>query len=255
MNTAFLLAGLGAGYIFCYFYLTRKKGVRTIIEAVRKKQPLAILETQTHEYITPIVKVFRNLAITKDKDIIILPAGTLKPCVDLGIQVAHADMYKAIAVPQELRLFINQLLNSGWTSDEIAEFFSEIMKIPKEELKERYIEQIEDMKANGKSDEEIKNSRPFQKLNLFINLPSTIRDFLYTGVNQVTLHSMIRELVFQRELERIKKRNWIYIAIAVFILVLAIAIGLRFVLTTPGLLPGTAGGGGGVPSPPPRIAP
>jgi len=253
----FILGGI-LGYVFYDFSLRKKKALYTIITAVRKKQPLAFLETDKAVFVDRIVKVYKGLAITPRKDILILTRNSPKPAIGLGIQIFHGDAYKGVAVPQEVRKIIQELLSgkygTKWKPEDIAQFFEEIEKNPAEWLEEfyKYMKENETkIVKTEKGEEEIPASEiDKKKYDIFIGMPSVVKDFIYTGLNRTMIKAMLREMVYQRELEKIKTWNWLYIAIAILI----ILIGLGFFL--PKILPYlTAAAPKPPPTPPARIVP
>ena len=223
----FLLVGLGVGYVIYDISLfMNRKYLRVLIKTIRKKKPIALLETDKAIYIKPIEKVYRNLGLTKDKEVIVMPKSSMKPVMNFGgIPIVHGDLYKSVTTPQEVRKFIDERLRDGWKDEDIADFLQEIETNKPEEVKKKY----KKLKEEGKS------KIDKQKYDIYVNLPSVIKDYIYTGLNRVSIHDMIREMVYQRELEKLGKRNWITIAVAIMIIVLAVAIGLNFVLSTPGI--------------------
>ena len=72
-----------------------------------------------------------------------------------------------------------------------------------------------------------------QKYDVYVSLPSVVKDFIYTGLNRTSIHAMLRELVFQRELEKMGKRDWVKIAIAIFLILLGIGFAIRFIVGAP----------------------
>jgi hypothetical protein len=239
------------GFLVNEILLRRNKMLYQFIRAVKKRNPIAFLETDKMVYFVPIERFFKNLGLTKTKEVVIVPKGSVKPS-NLGVEMAHGDLYKSITTPQEFRILCYDLLNSGWSADDIASFFEKVEQIPAEELKQKYISKINDLNEKLKKinlqivkeekpeileelnkkvmeiDTELK--KQFKEFNLFLNLPSTIKDFIYTGVNRVSLSAMIREMVYQRELERLGQRNWVAIGIAVLLILIGLALFGRFIL-------------------------
>jgi hypothetical protein len=193
-----------------------------------------------------------------------------------GIPLVHGDLYKSVVTPQEFRLFVEKMTKEeNWTSEEIAKFMEEIESTPPEQLNHRYkmlskagellskkkgkFDAYTGNKANPGTNPETNletdlkekattdpvalwalqykdNPKEFKKWNIYINLPTTIKDFIYTGLNRVSIHAMLRELVYQRDLEKMGQRNWLQIAIAFIIIAVGVGFAIRFIFSTPGLL-------------------
>jgi len=232
-NILFLLVGLGIGYFLYDTLLKRNKGLYTIISSVKKKKMVAFLETDKSVYIKPIEKIYKNLGVTKQREIVILPKSSVKPCMGLGIQIAHGDLYKSVTTPQEVRQFVEERKKDGWKDEDIAQFFQEIETIPGNKLKTIYKQMKEGKDLSGKKIDV--NEIEKMKFDIYKNMDSVVKDFIYTGLNRVSIHDMLREIVYQRELENIGKRNWIMIAVAIMIIIIAIGLGVRFIFSTPGI--------------------
>jgi len=231
--------GLGLGYLLNEILLRRNKKIYPLIDAIKKRKLIAFLETDKAVYFRVIPKTYKNLGITKEKELIILPKSSVKPCVNLGgLLIARGDLYKSACVPQEVRKFISERLSDGWSEEDIAKFFEEIETIPSEQLKARY-KALKDSKYYPESVES-GNPTPVskvdkQKYDIYVSLPSVVKDFIYTGLNRTSIHAMLRELVFQRELEKMGQRNWVKIAIAIFLVLLGIGFLIRFIGSTPAI--------------------
>lgn len=245
MNVIYFVVGVGGCFLFTEIWARRRKHLHKVIKALKKKQFVALLETDKAIYFRVIKKVYRNLAITEQKEIIVLPKSSPKPCINIGGgMLVHADLYKSVAVPQEIRQFIHDRKKEGWKEEDIAEFLEEVETTPPSMLKKRFFD-LKFPKLKKKEKTEVpKPSNPNldidkidkRKFDVYINLPSVVKDFIYTGLNRVSIHAMLREIVYQRELEKIGKRNWLAIAIAIMIILLGVGFGIRFILGTPGVM-------------------
>jgi len=252
----------GIGYIVNLISMKFKNpAINELINSIKKGKPIVFLETDKGIYFTSIEKIYKNLAVTPRREVIIIPKSTLKPCLNLrGVPIAHGDLYKSVTTPQELRLTIKKLTGENWSQEEIAQFFDEISKIPPERLKSIYklkkeagklsklpISKLitEDEKGNKIPISELhaealrmkqnKDDKDKLKYDIYVNLPSTVKDYIYTGLNRVSIHDMIREMVYQRELENIGKRDWIKIAIAILIILVGIGMAVKFIFGTGGI--------------------
>jgi hypothetical protein len=270
MDLISIAMAVGAGglvYLMTEIMQRRNKALRILIPAIKKKQLIALLETDKTIYFRTIAKIHKNIGITSNKELVILTKDSPKICPELGVAIVHGDLYKSITVPMEARDFFQEKVASGWRPEDIGKFLQEIEQTPAEALK-TYYKQIKDTGVYPESIKVMKgkdekggdtqevvgqpaNDVDKEKYDVFIGMSSVVKDFIYTGINRVSLHDMLRELVIQRELEKFgTQRNWIVIAIAVFIILIAIAFAVRFISGSPGL-PNLLGGLLG----PERVAP
>lgn len=236
-NIIFLLVGLGGGYFIYDILLRRNKGLHRLMNAVKKSKPIAMLETDKSVYFRPIEKTVKNIGITSNRELIIIPKASMKPCVNLkGTPIAHGDLYKAVTVPQEMRKFIDERKNNGWSQEDIGNFLKDIEEHDEDGLIEKW-----SLKENPGDP----NPEGVEKFKVFKNLSSVVKDFIYTGVNRVNIHDMVRELTYQRDLEDIGKTDWVKIAVAIVLVLIGIGIAWRFIFSSPGMsqvLGGMAGG-------------
>jgi len=256
LTYAFLFVGFFGGYFINEMLFRRNKALYKFVTCVRKKIPIAFLETDKAIYATPIIKTYKNLGVTENKELVILPRSAPKPCINLGgTLILHGDLYKSVASPQEFRLFINDRIADGWSPEDIAKFFEEIETTPPEILKAKLkaVQKGASVKLEGKTDAELAEMiktnpdaywaykfrdtpEEFKKFQIYLNLPSVVKDFIYTGLNRVSIHTMLRELVYQRELEKGNQRNWIAIAIFIFLILIGVGFAFRFIFSTPNIM-------------------
>ena len=271
IKIVFLVVGIGVGYILYSILLMRNKGLALMTKAVKSKSPIIFLETPTGVYLRRVVKTFQNIAITNNKEIVIMTGSSLKNCFELAIPVSHGDLYRSITIPQELRITIQQLKDKGWTEKQIGEFLEDVAVLSEEQLQhkyevlqnpEYYDQLIERAKATKKQiEDKLKEEKDEKKLGemkqaiseidnliedakikkeniktldfkkeqykVYLGLPSVVKDFIYTGLNRVSIFSMLKNLVDQRELEKMGQRNWIMLAMAFLIICIAIGIGFK----------------------------
>lgn len=91
------------------------------------------------------------------------------------------------------------------------------------------------------------------KLDVYLALPSDVRNYLVTGLNRVTIKSMLDNLTAQKDLEKVGKTDWVMIATAAVMACLGLAILIKF---GAGALPDVANAFNSVNQvPPQRIAP
>jgi len=234
----FVIGGLSFWIFYEFGILRKNKNAYNFFNLLKKRVPLVFLETDKAVYYKPIVKMYKNLGVTSDKEIVIIPKSSIKPCLNLnGILIGHGDLYKSITTPQEFRMLVNQLQLDGWKDEDIAKFFEEIESLPKPQLESMYKNWKMGKSNNPENPEDI-SPIDMKKYDVYINLPSVVKDFIYTGLNRISIHAMLRELVFQRELEKIGQRNWLMIAIAILLILIGIGIAWRFIVGTPGFMEG-----------------
>jgi len=247
MTFAFLIVGFGGGYIISEVMLRKNKALYLIYTAFKKKKFIAFLETDKSVYCRIIKKMYGNLGITEQKEIVILPKSSPKPCINLGgAMVVHGDLYKSVCVPQEVRTFIDERMGAGWSNEDIAKFLEEIETMPPDQVKKHYFnlkflqpKPPVDPVVNPLDPEQIAKEKEEkinkQKFDIYINLSSVVKDFIYTGINRTTIHALLRELVYQRELEKMGGRNWLAIAIAIMVILIAVGVLIRFIAGTPAI--------------------
>lgn len=220
MNIVYGFVGLGIGYYLKGMLTSRIMGIKTIETAVKKKQFLVFLETPTGTILRRIVLLDQNIGITENKEVVIIPAGTVKPCAQLrGINIAHGDLYRAVTVPGDIIKLKDELVKNGWTTDKVGSFFKLIEETPQATIKKK-LDAIDIEKING--DE-------FKPYNVYISMSSVVKDFVYTGLNRTSIHEMLRNLVAKRELDNLNKKDWVTIAIAVTIVLVGLGVLFKFI--------------------------
>lgn len=221
MNIVYGFVGLGVGYYLKGMLTSRIMGIKTIETAVKKKQFLVFLETPTGTILRRIVLLDQNIGITENKEVVIIPAGTVKPCAQLrGINIAHGDLYRAVTVPGDLIKLKDELVKNGWTTDNIGSFFKLIEEIPQANIKKK-LDEIE-INIENRGDE-------FKPFNVYTSMSSVVKDFVYTGLNRTSIHEMLRNLVAKRDLENLNKKDWVTIAIAVTIVLVGLGVLFKFI--------------------------
>jgi hypothetical protein len=258
-SIAFLIVGLAAGYFIYDFNLRKRKALYEMIGAIKKGHIVAFLETDKSESYVTIEKVYKNLGIAKDGSIVILPENSIKPCLNFGgVRIVHGDLYRSIGSCKDLRDWVGGLKKEyNLMDDEIAAISQEVEKNPTSKMivfykailegKERARVPVRDENGEIKTDKDgnieysdlaVKDMKDIDldsikiKLKIFQGVPATVKNWIYTGVNRISLNAMLREYVYQRDLEK-KKAPWDVVAIAVAILI--ILLGLYFLL--PKILP------------------
>ena len=250
----YMIAGVLLGYVYANIFFFSNKGAAQFVDALKKKKMIIFSETDKAEWFRVVDKVYKNLAVTTDKDMIILPENAIKPCMNLGgVQMAHADLYKSIASSSDVRKWMLSIKEQyGWTENDIAVIIQEIQEFPPEKVteylaklvsgkatkKEEVITEVDDPENPGQKKrvkQMIEQSlapagKDKEKYAVYIALPSTVKNWVYTGLNRISIHDMLRELVYQRDLEKKGVPPWIMIGIAVFLVILALGFALPKIL-------------------------
>lgn len=228
VNIVFCVVGALFGYLAYDMKIRKRKGLRSLISAVNKNRPIIFLETKTTTYVQSIIKTFHNIGITENKELVIIPPSTLKICPSLRVQVGHGDLYRSILVPSEVPKFRDMLAKEhGWSNDEIADFFEKIMTIPSSDLKKM----LDNDEVKNTLDVTVKDLKKKQtKYDIYKLVPSTVQDFIYTGLNRVSIFDMLKNLVDQRELDKLGQKNWVAIAIAFFVILMGIGVVVSLVM-------------------------
>jgi len=267
---------VGVGLVFGYYLkdllIKRNKNIANLLKAIKKKEPIAFLETDTSVYWRPIKHSFQNIGVTDKREVLVMPKNTFKPCMNLsGVPIAHGDLYKGVTTTQDIRKFITERKIAGWTEEDIAVFLQEVEAFSPErfkdlqENKESVVrDKIENLKNwfKGKTDtvdEDLENiqkrigtkkkdkkeyerqkkkleqelNRIVESLKVYSTLSAQVKDYIYTGINRASINMMMRALVMERDLGKSKTVKWITIAIAILVAVIGIAIGLKMLLGNP----------------------
>lgn len=212
------LVGLVAGYAIYWLRLRRNKGLMNLIQTIQSKGLYIFLETDSGCFGRRVIKTLKNIAITDQKDFVILPTGTVKSS-NLGIQIGHGDLYKSILVPKELPKLVSELRDKHGMSDhEIGLFFEETQNINRDTLKKI---------CNGTIDPKDFDQN---KLDIYKTFHSNITGFIHTGLNRVSIAQNIEHLVRRENIMKLGQKNWVQIAIAVFIVLLAIGFLAKFAI-------------------------
>jgi len=215
------------------------KGFKMIKEARKKGKKVFLCETKNAFWVKQEKESYQNLSLTPEREIIIVSPNSVKPCYGLGgTMLGVADLYRACSIPQELRQTIVFLKLIGLKDKDIKEYLTKIHGIKnqnngdvksavedaEEFLEEKIDELIDEAEEKGNKDrkkmlELIKENKEF-----YLTTPSTIVEFLQTGINRVTLKQQIRQIIDEKLLERLGKPDWFGIGLAIFL----ILIGLWF---------------------------
>lgn len=224
-------AGLAVGLIYMFFEMVqyKKMGLSKLKDAIRKKRPILLLESPTNYYIRVPNKSVRNFAFTSEKEIVYMPAGTLKSCANLGnAQIGHGDLYASGLIPTDIKKFIDGEKAKGKTADEIAKNLDDIMT-EREEIPDEY-------KSKRYRNKEAGTFTYFRGISF-----ENILNFLNTGINVDRIHSLITTLVKQRKIESLfGGRNWFGIAMAIGVVVIMVAVAM-VMLSNAGVFEGLGG--------------
>ena len=222
----YAVVGLGAGYITRGMMLSKNRGLAQIMQAVKNKNMVVFLESKNSLVVKQIVKKFQSIGITAEKEIVILPESSLKFCSNLGMRVAFGDWHRAVTVPSELAQLRESWNAKGLSNEELGWLISQIHDKTGDKLKESLESKKLELKtlvADGKggTKEETKNETLY---DVYKNLSFSVKDFIFTGMNQTTIVAEQRNLVAQRELEKIGKSNLWTWGIVIFMIIVALGL-------------------------------
>lgn len=222
----FTIVGFGAGHIFHGMMLSKNRGLAQIIQAAKKKNMLVFLESKNSMVVRQVVKKFQSIGITSEKEIVILPESSLKVCTNLGMRVAFGDWHRAVTVPSELVKFRAEWKDKGLSDEELGWLVSEIHDKSGSALKKS----LEDKKlelnttldsGKGGTEEKTENKTLY---NVYEGLSFAVKDFIFTGMNQTTIVAEHRNLVAQRELEKMGKSNLWTWGIVIFLIIVGLGL-------------------------------
>lgn len=221
----FLIVGLVMGVLILMYRDKKNKGIGLIKGAIKNKEALIFLESGDATFLTRLIGRYHNLGITEQKELVILSPNSLKHCSALGIFIGHGDLYKSVIVPKEVMNYKNELKSKYGLSDEdIGEFLKAVETMNKDDLKKNNI-------LNGKIEPIKEGETPKETLyNLYVTMPSIVSNFVNTGLNRALIFSMLRNLVAQRELERMNQKNWKWL---IYLGILILLGGLAFQFAAP----------------------
>jgi len=211
------------------------KGIADIEKARKKGSKVFLCETKNAFWIVPEAASYHNLSLTDKRDVVVVAPNSVKPAYGLGGTLfGVADLYRSCTIPQELRQTIVFLKLIGLEDKDIKEYLSKIHGVGVKNG-ESAVEEAEKF-LEEKIDELIKNEKDKDKKELletikkkkeiYLATPSTIVEFLQTGLNRVTLKAQLKQIVDEKMLEKKGKTDWFQIGLAIFL----ILIGIWFVL-------------------------
>ena len=221
------IVSLVGGWYLREFTLKRNLGLKHTIDAVKNKDMIVYLEEANTIRMHRIIKRFKLLGVTESKQLVIIPDSAMKHCSTLGVRVGFGDQHRNIAVPVDLIHAREMLKNYGFSEDEIAWFFKEIHdKKTGEPLKKLFEDKKKELYQiigkDTKTKEDIVKKSEVNLYDVYTTLSFAVKDFILSGINQTTIVAEMRNIIAQKELEKLGGTNWIKIAIAVAIVLVVI---------------------------------
>ena len=249
---------VGVGAVAHWIYNKGKSNkfgkLNELINAIQKRKEIIFLESEGAVNFRIIDRSHQNIAFTKEHDIIVLTENSLKACANLnGVKIGHGDLYRSVVVPTDFSKFTEHLKESGLTDTQITEIYTSIMdknitqltkqkqkdiNIAKTALIEKYPEEEYILKDNdnipydvfilnhlAKKQEALLSSIT---LNTFKSMSSVVKNFIQTGVNRVSLHSMMEAQTAIDNFKKAGQKDWYSILIGIGILALMIGLAFSF---------------------------
>jgi len=286
MDMVFLIGGFAGGFLINYFFNLYQErrgvfyGIGEIKKAKKGRKKVFLLETENAFWIGSERASFQNISITKGRNLVLVGPNSIKPAYGLGgVLLGVGDLYRATTIPRELRQTIVFLKVIGFSDKEITEYLSKIhgYGVTKEgvtatssaELAENYLLNQLDDKINKlenaiqkekdvKRKKELENKKKLlelirEKREIYLTTPSTIVNYLQTGINRVTLKAQLKQIIDEKMLEKMGQVKWIEIGIMIFIILLGLWMllggGAQGLIDMFGKM---IGGAKSPPAPPPR---
>ena len=237
----------------------RQFNLDVLFDCITKKKPVIWMEGPSEWYWRVPLHEYNDYIFTEYKEIIKKTPGTEKPCRNMGgLRMAHADAFLSVTIPMDIPRVISYLSNEKrWNANDIADFLQDIgtdetkkkinisayqtrltleneAKEPEEKLSEEDIIQMvnEAEEFNRKIDEreKIKNylKKAFKSDNKeTVQIYQTVstnnvKDFINTGINNLTNKTMLWLLVQEEKLDNMFKKNygWLIMAGVALLLIL-----------------------------------
>ena len=255
--------GMATRYAWEFFRMRQLGDAKLFIQSLRKRQMIIFLESEGRGVFRTITTAYQNIGVTNNQELVILPEGSVKPCLNLNAsQIMHGDLYRSLAVPTEFLTVLHNLRDNGLNDKEITDIFYKIMNFNEKQLKENETNSLNDFiknvdfdkynKTQIKTDPEYANLsddkkieqhdayvteqiRLFEKVNpdvravkVYRAMPSVVKNFLQTGVNRVSLEMMLSNKMLQEAFKNAGRGTTIQVLVGIGIMILLIFLGLKF---------------------------
>lgn len=258
-----LLIGVALSYAYNFFMMRRLGETKHLIKAIKKRQMIIFLESEGRSIFRTIVHAYQNIGVTNGRELVILPEGSVKPCLNLNAsQILHGDLYRSLAVPTEFLTVLHDLQARGLTDQEITNIFYQIMNNNISKMEDTKNEKVKEIAENfnyskfcdaitqsdptfagltekekhNRHDEALitvaeqyeKENPEIQTLKYYRAMPTIVKNFLQTGVNRVSLEMMLSNKILQEAFKKIGQTNIMQVLVGIGIMVLLIFLGLKF---------------------------
>lgn len=255
--------GMATRYAWEFFRMRQLGDAKLFIKSLRKRQMIIFLESEGRGVFRTIVTAYQNIGVTNNRELVILPEGSVKPCLNLNAsQIMHGDLYRSLAVPTEFLTVLHNLRDNGLNDKEITDIFYKIMNFNEKQLKENETNSLNDFiknvnfdtynKTQIKADPEYAKLSDdkkteqheayvteqiglFEKVNpdvravkVYRAMPSVVKNFLQTGVNRVSLEMMLSNKMLQEAFKNAGRGTTIQVLVGVGLMILLIFLGLKF---------------------------
>jgi|GEM_PF-2362833 len=243
----FMVIGIAGGYLFRWLFewmelKGKYKGIKEIKEAVKKKKKLFLLETDNAFWVGGEKASYQNLSVTKGRNLVLVAPNSVKPAYGLGgVLLGVGDLYRSSTIPKELRQTIVFLKLIGFSDKDIKIYLStihgqgvfkemkkeDVGKVTAVEQAEKFLlkrldEMIKEAEEKGNKDKADILKLIKEKKEIYLSTPSTIVNYLQTGINRVTLKSQLKQIVDEKKLEKLGQTNWLMIGLAIFLVLLGL---------------------------------
>lgn len=254
MELLFVGVGAVAHWIYNKGKANKFGKLNELIQAIQKRKEIIFLESEGAVNFRIIDRSHQNIAFTKEHDIIVLTENSLKACANLnGVKIGHGDLYRSVVVPTDFSKFTEHLKESSLTDTQITEIYTSIMdknitQLTKQKQKDidtaknalikKYPEEEYIPKDNenipydvfilnllAKKQETLLSSIT---LNTFKSMSSVVKNFIQTGVNRVSLHSMMEAQTAIDNFKKAGQRDWYQILLGIGILALMVGLAFSF---------------------------
>ena len=253
-----IVVGLAVGYIvnLLMVWISERGaffGFKEIKNAKKGKKKVFLLETENAFWVGGEKASHYNISVTKGRNLVFVAPNSVKPVYGFGgVLLGVGDLYRASTIPRELRQTIVFLKIIGFSDREVKTYLSkihgygivkgEVTKTSAVNEAEKYLvdklnkkitdldNEIKSIENNAKNQDKIKDLEDKKKIleiikekkEIYLSTPSTIVNYLQTGINRVTLKAQLKQIVDEKMLEKIGQTKWVEIGIMLLLIFLGL---------------------------------